>query len=260
MKLGRPKSYTLFNQPANHHHTTTNFGGIVAVNGGLTFLSPCRGKTYRHMKQVLMVLMVCCTILLCQISLMAIQSADVKDETLSNAIGGNSCESCDDAILLPNVPSNQNSIVGTDSQQDSHLSQADFALGPETSANYLYNDDNYEVEIETTKSSGSGDGSISSSSNNNINITNGQVQLPEDSNDMSKSGGEANLKVQKSSSSVLSVKNSRRNKHRENSHYQKRKKLLESVFLSVKTTKRFHSTRLEPILRTWFNLAREQVN
>ena len=34
---------------------------------------------------------------------------------------------------------------------------------------------------------------------------------------------------------------------------------LSNVFLSVKSTKRFHSSRLEPILQTWFNLARDEV-
>jgi hypothetical protein len=34
---------------------------------------------------------------------------------------------------------------------------------------------------------------------------------------------------------------------------------LNNVFLSVKSTKRFHSSRLEPILQTWFNLAKDQV-
>ena len=34
---------------------------------------------------------------------------------------------------------------------------------------------------------------------------------------------------------------------------------LSDIFISVKTTKKFHSTRLDIILKTWFNLAKEQV-
>lgn len=44
-----------------------------------------------------------------------------------------------------------------------------------------------------------------------------------------------------------------------NLQYQKRRKLLDSIFLSIKSTKRFHKTRLEPVITTWFNLARDQV-
>jgi len=42
-------------------------------------------------------------------------------------------------------------------------------------------------------------------------------------------------------------------------YYQRRKKLLESMFLSVKTTERFHESRIRPIVDTWFKLASEQV-
>lgn len=35
--------------------------------------------------------------------------------------------------------------------------------------------------------------------------------------------------------------------------------LLADVFISVKTSRKFHSTRLEPVLGTWFQLAREQT-
>lgn len=35
---------------------------------------------------------------------------------------------------------------------------------------------------------------------------------------------------------------------------------LDDVFISVKTTKNFHATRLDVIIKTWFTLAREQVN
>jgi len=35
---------------------------------------------------------------------------------------------------------------------------------------------------------------------------------------------------------------------------------LDNVFLSVKSTKRFHSSRLQPIVKTWLNLARDQVS
>jgi len=35
---------------------------------------------------------------------------------------------------------------------------------------------------------------------------------------------------------------------------------LNDIFISVKTTKNFHSTRLDVILRTWFTLAKDQVN
>lgn len=34
---------------------------------------------------------------------------------------------------------------------------------------------------------------------------------------------------------------------------------LDDVFISVKTTKNFHATRLDVIIKTWFTLAREQV-
>ena len=34
---------------------------------------------------------------------------------------------------------------------------------------------------------------------------------------------------------------------------------LSDLFISVKTTKKFHSTRLDIILKTWFNLAEDQV-
>lgn len=34
---------------------------------------------------------------------------------------------------------------------------------------------------------------------------------------------------------------------------------LDDVFISVKTTKNFHSTRLDVIIKTWFTLARDQV-
>ena len=34
---------------------------------------------------------------------------------------------------------------------------------------------------------------------------------------------------------------------------------IEDVFLSVKTTKKFHRSRLDVILQTWFKLARDQV-
>ena len=34
---------------------------------------------------------------------------------------------------------------------------------------------------------------------------------------------------------------------------------LNDIFISVKTTKKFHSTRLDIILKTWFNLAKDQV-
>ena len=34
---------------------------------------------------------------------------------------------------------------------------------------------------------------------------------------------------------------------------------LDDVFISVKTTKNFHSSRLDVIIKTWFTLAREQV-
>ena len=74
--------------------------------------------------------------------------------------------------------------------------------------------------------------------------------------DLSKSGGKAStVPLEKSS-----IKNKKQRNKLGSSHYQKRKKLLDSVFLSVKTTQRFHSSRLEPILKTWFNLAKEQVN
>lgn len=36
--------------------------------------------------------------------------------------------------------------------------------------------------------------------------------------------------------------------------------LLDNVFLSVKSTKRFHVSRLGPVLKTWFNLAKDQVS
>lgn len=35
---------------------------------------------------------------------------------------------------------------------------------------------------------------------------------------------------------------------------------LDDVFISVKTTKNFHATRLDVIIKTWFTLAREQVS
>ena len=35
---------------------------------------------------------------------------------------------------------------------------------------------------------------------------------------------------------------------------------LDDVFISVKTTKNFHATRLDVIIKTWFTLAREQVD
>ena len=35
---------------------------------------------------------------------------------------------------------------------------------------------------------------------------------------------------------------------------------LDDVFISVKTTKNFHATRLDVIIKTWFTLAREQVH
>ena len=34
---------------------------------------------------------------------------------------------------------------------------------------------------------------------------------------------------------------------------------LDDLFISVKTTKNFHSSRLDVIIKTWFTLAREQV-
>lgn len=34
---------------------------------------------------------------------------------------------------------------------------------------------------------------------------------------------------------------------------------LDDIFISVKTTKNFHKTRLDLILKTWFSLARQQV-
>ena len=37
------------------------------------------------------------------------------------------------------------------------------------------------------------------------------------------------------------------------------KLIVDNLFLSVKSTKRFHQTRLKPILKTWFNFAKEQV-
>lgn len=37
------------------------------------------------------------------------------------------------------------------------------------------------------------------------------------------------------------------------------KLVVDNVFLSVKSTKRFHQTRLQPVLKTWFNFAKEQV-
>lgn len=36
--------------------------------------------------------------------------------------------------------------------------------------------------------------------------------------------------------------------------------LLNDVFISVKTTKKYHESRLDVIVRTWFVLAREQVS
>lgn len=45
-----------------------------------------------------------------------------------------------------------------------------------------------------------------------------------------------------------------------NHQYQKRRKLLDSIFLSIKSTKRFHKSRLGPVVTTWFNLARDQVS
>ena len=35
---------------------------------------------------------------------------------------------------------------------------------------------------------------------------------------------------------------------------------LDDLFISVKTTKNFHNSRLDVIIRTWFTLARDQVN
>ncbi len=35
---------------------------------------------------------------------------------------------------------------------------------------------------------------------------------------------------------------------------------LNDIFISVKTTKTFHKTRLDVILKTWFTLAKDQVN
>jgi hypothetical protein len=34
---------------------------------------------------------------------------------------------------------------------------------------------------------------------------------------------------------------------------------LEDIFISVKTTRHYHSTRLKVILKTWFQLAKHQV-
>lgn len=35
---------------------------------------------------------------------------------------------------------------------------------------------------------------------------------------------------------------------------------LDDIFISVKTTKKFHTTRLKAIVKTWFQLARDQVS
>jgi hypothetical protein len=35
---------------------------------------------------------------------------------------------------------------------------------------------------------------------------------------------------------------------------------LDDIFISVKTTKNFHTSRLDVIIKTWFTLAREQVS
>lgn len=55
-------------------------------------------------------------------------------------------------------------------------------------------------------------------------------------------------------------KRNNNNKKLLNLQYQKRRKLLDSVFISVKSTKRFHKTRLGPVINTWFNLAKDQVS
>lgn len=35
---------------------------------------------------------------------------------------------------------------------------------------------------------------------------------------------------------------------------------LDDIFISVKTTKKYHNTRLKLIVETWFQLARDQVS
>jgi hypothetical protein len=230
------------------------------------------------MIQVIAIVLVIGFLTLFQVSILSLQTVvSSRESSTSNSI----VDESESEQLVGNAHfSNQNNAVGTskkslDQKKDNSHITLDFALpAPETSAsnyNYLYNDgDSYndnpdENETETTRSNGV----AISSSNVNPDETGGGLAKSSSSltdaanpppNGLGKSGGDKTKKsALKSPSTSGQIKNGRRNKLRENSHYQQRKKLLESVFLSVKTTKRFHTTRLEPILKTWFNLAREQV-
>ena len=48
--------------------------------------------------------------------------------------------------------------------------------------------------------------------------------------------------------------------HKAIEYEKKRNSTLDDVFISVKTTKKFHESRVSLQLETWFNLAREQVS
>ena len=47
--------------------------------------------------------------------------------------------------------------------------------------------------------------------------------------------------------------------HRADNQKKKRNSTLDDIFISVKTTKNFHESRVSLQLETWFNLAKEQV-
>jgi len=253
----------------NHFLHHKNSGGKNSVRLSLLHKPFFRGRlcTTRYLLQAMAIVLVIGFLTMFQVSLMSVQTVSRDKGFLSS--NSLALDSETDKLASNFHTSNQNNVVGADGKNsDSHITNpSNFAPPPppETSAsnyNYLYNDgDSYndnpeDNETETTKTNSN------NAINNNDDETGTSSKSSSSPNGISKSGGDKKNSlsaVKSTSQSSRRIKNGRRNKLRENSHYQERKKLLESVFLSVKTTKRFHTTRLEPILKTWFNLAREQV-
>lgn len=178
-------------------------------------------------------------------------------------------------------------------QQSDNDSENNFAPPPlpqpaETSGSnyiYYYTDDisnrnrrNQNINYDINSPGADGEnGDSNSNSDNQVLTTNSRGDDDDDGNSgyanrdemerndisMRSSNSNASSKSQKHSSAVkLRNRQSekRASKKLLNLQYQKRRKLLDSIFLSIKSTKRFHKTRLEPVISTWFNLARDQVN
>lgn len=194
----------------------TSPGSVGRLNLGRRHLS------FRMMQGLIGIMLFCMFLLVFPLSLLSTHAQPTISTTLAFDDGNSN------AIAVPQHQRKDNA----------NDLQVNLGFAPETSGNYnyLYNDggDNYQDEGETVVNSKLKNNTNSDESSN-TNSENNRVSFK------SKSGGV--------SEAVLTR---RRNKLLQNSHYKQRQKLLDSVFISVKTTKRFHSTRLEPILKVQY--------